>query len=193
MTLYFCAKLFIAQGIFIKSIAQIFFFYPQYVFPGWKDKFRIFIKCTKRRIRRNKNEKKIFEHFIACISEIIKGTFFKFEMWLFLREGTSIVNLVPFRSDITELHTCEDCSCFLSVNILTVLQAPHFLNCMALYRVSWFEEGDFFLLNSLWDNHGGQICYTIPYVQNAYHHPLLLKSRSGSRGLERGTQSESYS
>jgi len=56
---------------------------------------------------------------MAHISGMAEGIFFKFGMWPSLSEGTSIVNLMPFGSDITELHMCENCDFVLPVNILT--------------------------------------------------------------------------
>jgi len=40
-------------------------------------------------------------------------------------DGTSIVNLVLFESDIMKLHMCENCDFVVSVNMLTLFaRAP---------------------------------------------------------------------
>ena len=70
----------------------------------------IFVECVKRRT----NEE--FFQKLACILGMAGGVFFNLEYGI----PSSIVNMVPFGLDITDLHLCENRNFVLPVNILTL-------------------------------------------------------------------------
>ena len=62
-------------------------------------------------------KRKFFENLIAHILGMAERIFFKFGMWPPWVEGISIVNLVPFELDITELQMRENRNFIVPVNI----------------------------------------------------------------------------
>jgi len=120
--LWFMCKIAYYFLILIKFIPTWYWHFPldlQYVFQILARlkhayvSYSNFAKCAKRR----KNKEIFFKSYLR------NGWRNFLQIWnmaLPWVEGTSVVNLVLFRSDIMELHMCKNCSFVLPVNMLTL-------------------------------------------------------------------------
>jgi len=105
----------------IPNLILVFAFRPPIHVPDWSKHTwvtAIFAKCAKK----NKNQKNL-ESLIACISKEFSSNLECGLPWV---EETSIVNLVLFRSDITELQMRENCDFVVPINILTPIACAPF-------------------------------------------------------------------
>ena len=99
----------------------------------------LLLSGRKKRKNKKKKQRTFPKILIGCILRTIDGIFFNFGMWLSWVEGTSTVNLVPFRLDM-ELYICMKIvtALFLSVHSQCCVP-PVFLVHTTHYRMSWLN------------------------------------------------------